>query len=196
MPFPVWLKFCFSPRVLYGSGGLQYVTGRVGSVRVRKCSKCHGSGRVGQEVFESRGSSQAGTIFFQISRVGSGRVGSRFSNLTDRIRSCPARNESLTGRASMTHELASAEPQIGPAHPARGSDTKYARVLAQLKASLQCPYSIILLCYPTPTLKHRHIYIVCPHPSIPTTARRFRDHQTLQHIVRVSDTRLHKQFDP
>ena len=44
--------------VVDGSGDLQNMTGRIGSGRVRRCSKSHGSGPVGSRLFE-------------ISRVGS-----------------------------------------------------------------------------------------------------------------------------
>ena len=55
------------------SGSVQNLTGRVGS---------------GQEVFKSRGSGQVESRVFQISRVGSGRVGSTGNEkLTVRFRS-------------------------------------------------------------------------------------------------------------
>ena len=92
---------------------------RVGSGQDRTCSKCHGSGRV-----ES--------ISFQISWVGSGRV-KRLSNLTGRVgsgqedfkshgsgRVMTRRYGSFAGPVTMTRELFSADPRVGPADLARG----------------------------------------------------------------------------
>ena len=106
--------------------------------RVEKCSKSHESSRARSSIFqvsrvgpgrvkivlESHGSGRVGSTFFQISRVRSGRVGSRGDEkLTVRVRSRPARNGSLVGRATMTHESFSADPRVGPTRPTRGSDT-------------------------------------------------------------------------
>ena len=99
-----WLTLEFA--IIFGdsraSRGVQNVTGRVGSGRVRKLSKSHGSGRVGsgqevsvkshgsgrvgsgQEVFKSHVLGRVGSRGFQILRFGSGRVKS-FSNLTGRV---------------------------------------------------------------------------------------------------------------
>ena len=64
---------------------------RVGSSRVRRCSKCHGSGRVG-------------STSFQISWVGSGRV-KRFSNLTGRGRLCHGVFKMSRAGRVMTREI-------------------------------------------------------------------------------------------
>ena len=72
-----------------GTDPVVFKMSRVGSGRVRKYSKFHGSGQVGsikrisnimgrvrsgQEFFKSHGSGRMGSIIFQISLVGSGRV--------------------------------------------------------------------------------------------------------------------------
>ena len=105
-----------------GSGQEGLKIPQVGSGRVKRCSKCHGSGRVGSTTF-------------QISRVGPGRI-KRFSNITGRVGSgpevfksrgsgrvgsWPVRYGSLAGRDPMTRELFSADPRVGPADLARGS---------------------------------------------------------------------------
>ena len=51
---------------------------RVGSDRVKRCSKSHESARIGSASFKSRGSSRVGSKAFQSSRVGSSRL-KRFS---------------------------------------------------------------------------------------------------------------------
>ena len=73
-------------------------------------------------VSKSRKPGRVGSLHFKISRVGSGRVGSRgFQNLAGRVGSCPARCGSLAGQAIMTRELFSADPRVKPADLARGS---------------------------------------------------------------------------
>ena len=94
---------------------------RVVSGRVRRWSKCHGSVRVG-------------STSFQISRVGPSRV-KRFSNFVGRIGSGhevfkmsrvgsghdPRDTGHSRGRVTMTRELFSADPRVGPADLTRGS---------------------------------------------------------------------------
>ena len=61
-----------------GSGEGAFQISRVASGRVKKCSKVHGSGRVGLQGLQISpvGSGQVRSRFFRTSRVGSGRVGS------------------------------------------------------------------------------------------------------------------------
>ena len=92
---------------------------------------------MGEEFFKSRGSGQRGSRVDIISRVGLVRVESRLllnngserggsrgdERLTCRVGSLPARNGLLSGRASIVCELFFADPRVGPAQSARGSNT-------------------------------------------------------------------------
>ena len=78
IPYHIYLVFS---RAFNESQGVQNVTGRVGlgivqilTGRVKRFSNFGGRVRSGQEFFKSRGSNRVESRFFQISRVGSGRV--------------------------------------------------------------------------------------------------------------------------
>ena len=118
---------------------------RIGSGLFRRCSNCHGTGR-----------------------VGSGRV-RRGSKLTSRVSSGPTRNGSLAGRLSMTRELVYANPRVGPADPARGSDTPNAShflVEDFCSTSKQYSFGIILHHSNVKTPPDTYVY-ACPHPFKP-----------------------------
>ena len=66
-------------RTFHGSGGFQNVAGRVGSDRVRRCSNCHGSGRI-NNFSNLAGRVGSGQEFFKISRVRSGQVATSKKN--------------------------------------------------------------------------------------------------------------------
>ena len=113
---------------------------------------------------------RSGQEFFKTH--GSGRIKS-FSNLTGRLKlgqevmrssrvgSGHDENGSFAGRASMTRELVSADPRVGPAHPARGSDTQNSsRSFIQRLLSYQ--YSILALTYHIQTSKRRQIHLRVP----------------------------------
>ena len=105
--------------------------------RVRMCLEPHEPGRVkiffnlagwvrsDQKFFESKGLHWVGSRFFQSSRVGSGRVGSRGVMISPRIG--PGHNPRETGHARVGPTCPAfffvAVPRVGPAHPARGSNT-------------------------------------------------------------------------
>ena len=115
-----------------GSGHGVLTMSRVGSGRVRKCSKSHGSGRVrsGQKFFKIHGSGRVKNFSNLRGRVRSGREVMKSSRVrsgqevmqNSRVGS-GHEHGSLAGRASMTREFFSADPWARPAHPARGSDT-------------------------------------------------------------------------
>ena len=106
---------------------------RVGSSRVRRCSICHGSGRVGSTSFKSLGSGRVGSRFFK--SHGSGQVGSKGFQISraSRVESSvfkmsrvgsghdPRDTGHSRGRVTMTRELFSADPRVGPADLTRGS---------------------------------------------------------------------------
>ena len=163
------------------------------------------SGRIRQEVFESHGSGLVGSGGFQnlagrvgsvheyFSSLGSGRVGSgqevTKSARVGSQRSWPARNGSLAGRVTevVTREFFSADPRIGPAHPARGSRhfIKHfflPRFLLLPKgfsrASTRATTEYVFFWYRNQTLKTppkgipgAWYVFACPHPSIPTTGQ-------------------------
>ena len=129
-----------------GSGHVVFKTSRVGSGRVRKCSNLTGRVGSGQEVFKSRGWRQVRSRVFQISRVGSGRVGSGQEG-----------DEKLTGRV---WRIRLADPTLEslPALLPKGF-------------SRNKQYSTTLLFwYHIQTLKKRKLIYACPHPFIPTTS--------------------------
>ena len=104
---------------------------RVGSGRIRRCSKCHGSGRVGsgQAIFKFHGSARGGSRGFQISRVGSGRFMRCFK--------CHGSGRIMTREIRVTRGSGHNDPRVvfdRPAGRTRGSGP-----LIRIFANLQLP---------------------------------------------------------
>ena len=118
-----------------GSGHGVFKMSRVGSSRFRKFSNSYGMGRVGSRRFQISpvGSDRVKSFSNLMDRVGSGRV-KRFLIVTGRVRwgqeatkiaqVGSGHDRSLASQAGMTFELFSANPRVGPADPAPGSDSR------------------------------------------------------------------------
>ena len=127
------------------SRGVQNATGWVGSGKLRKCSKSHGSGRVASRGVHISwvGSGRVKSFSNLTGRVRSGQEVGGDENLTGRVRSWSARSGSLAGRASMTRELFSTDPRVGPVHSARGPEAWIIPPFSYRKVSLVPILSII-----------------------------------------------------